>query len=45
MYAAGAEQGSDARIRELTALYIGAAEGSMAQMFRRLMEKDLESFA
>ena len=31
--------------RELTALYIGAAEGSMAQMFRRLMEKDLEAFA
>lgn len=31
--------------RELTALYIGAAEGSMAQMFRRLVEKDLEAFA
>ena len=31
--------------RELTALYIGAAEGSMAQMFRRLMEKDMEAFA
>lgn len=31
--------------RELTALYIGTTEGSMAQMFRRLMEKDLEGFA
>ena len=45
MYAAGAEQGSDARIPGADRSLHRGSGGSMAQMFRRLMEKDLEAFA